>query len=58
MKFIETICQSISVTKQFLEKNIDLSMSHKDRIINEKENEIEELHQAIEDLKARLIDED
>ena len=58
MSFVEGICQSISITKQVMQKNIQLSMSHKDQIINDQANTIQDLQGEIEGLKARLIDEE
>ena len=57
-KFIERICQSISISKQYFERNLEISFSFKDKQIHKASKIIEGLQANIEELQAKLIHEE
>ena len=58
LKFIEQICQSMSLSNQYFQRNLELCFSAKDKKIHLQSQRIEKLEKEIEVLKQKLISED
>ncbi len=44
MEFIDKICRSMKMCRLFFQKNLEICLSYKDKIINQYKNNIEDLN--------------